>query len=129
MAHGAGPPLQQAAPDGKARLARIIEIGQQLHHLAAVQQLGVDAVEAHDVALARLDVELGRAVGQHDLAALGDHDVEVEVVGEALPQLQRMFEKAGVAVDHVVGADQRGVAADIAGTDIAALETATLVMP
>ena len=122
VAHGAGARLQDAAPDGPARLLGIIEIGQQLHHLAAVEQFGVDAVEPHDVAAPRKGIELHRADGEHDLAALRDHAVEIELVRQAFPQLQRMLEELGVAVDHVVGADERGVAPDIAGADIGALE-------
>ena len=41
---------------------------------------------------------------------------------EALPQLQRMLEELGVAVEHVVGAHQGGVAADVARTDVVALQ-------
>ena len=122
MARRAGPALQQPAPDGKARIRREIEIGQKLHHLAAVEELGVDAVEAHDIALARQDIELRGAMGQHALAALRQHDVEVEGMGQPLPELQGEFEELGVAVDHVVRAHDGGVAPDIAGADIAALD-------
>ena len=111
-----------AAPDRPARFPGIIEIGQQLHHLAAVEQFGVDAVEPHDVAAPRKGIELHRAGGQHDLAAVRDHAVEIQLVGQAFPELQGMLEKLGVAVDHIVGADERGVAPDIAGADIGPLE-------
>ncbi len=122
VAHGAGAALQNAAPDGPARFPGIIEIGQKLHHLAAVEQFGVDAVEPHDVAAPREGIELHRVDGQHDLAALRHHAVEIQLVREAFPELQRMLEELGVAVDHVIGADERGVAPDIAGADIAALQ-------
>ena len=129
MAHGAGPLLQDAAPDGPAGVLGIIEVGQQRHDLAAVQQFRVDAVEAHDVAAPGIGIELHRAGGEHDLAAVGDHAVEIQFMGEAFPELQGMLEKLGVAVDHVVGADERGVAADVAGTDIGALEHGHIAHP
>jgi hypothetical protein len=122
MARRAGTSLQQPAPDGKARVGRKIEIGQKLHHLAAIEELGVDAVEAHDIALARQDIELRGPMGEHALAALRQHDVEVEGVGQPLPQLQGELEELGIAVDHVVRAHDGGVAPDIAGADIAALD-------
>ncbi len=118
VTHGAGAGLMDAAPDREARILRVVEIGQQLLDLAAVEQFGVDAVEAHDVAAPREHVELHRAHGEHDLAAVRDHAVVVQFVREALPQLHRMLEELGVAVDHIVGADERGVAADIARADV-----------
>jgi hypothetical protein len=111
---GAGPPLQQRPPDREARIARIIEVGQKLHHLAAVEKLGIDAVEPHDVAASRQHVEADRPMRHDDLAALRQHDIEVERMREAFPQLEREFEKLGVAVDHVIRAHDRGVAPDIA---------------
>src|SRR5690349_9018699 len=62
MTSGAGTALKEGAPDRKAGLARIVEIGQELHYLAAVEELGVDPIEAHDVAAARKHVETNGAV-------------------------------------------------------------------
>jgi hypothetical protein len=120
--HGAGARLHDGAIDRPARLLRIIEIGQKLLDLAAVEQLRVDAVQAHDVAAPREDIHLHRVHRQHDLAALGDHAVEVQLVGQAFPQLHRMLEEGRVAADHVVRADQRCVAAHVAGADVAPLD-------
>src|SRR3546814_7764867 len=62
--------------------------------LAAIEYLGVDAVEAHDVALARQHVELDGSVRQHDLAALRQHDVEIELVRQSFPQFHRKIGRA-----------------------------------
>ena len=122
MANGSGTGLVDGAIDRPARVFRIVEIGQKLHHFAPVQQFGVDAVEPHDVAAAGEDINLHGAHGEHDLAALGNHGIEVQIVTETLPQFQRKFEKSCVAADHVVGTDQRGIAADIAGADVGFLQ-------
>src|SRR5512138_604873 len=49
VTHSAATPLQQAALDGKARVLEV-EQRHQLADLLAVEQLGIDAVEAHGVA-------------------------------------------------------------------------------
>ena len=101
---------------------RVVEERQEPHHVLALHQLGIDAVQAHRIALAGQHVELSRTVREHDLASLREHHVEVQLVRQAFPQLQRVFEELGVARHQVVGAYQRGVAADIAGSQVSALE-------
>src|SRR6201995_5903245 len=49
--HCTGAALQQSAVDWKSCFVRVIQIRQHLHDVAAVEQLRVDAVQAHDVAL------------------------------------------------------------------------------
>ena len=84
---------------------------------ASVEQFGVDAVDAHGVAAPRIGVALGVGMVEVDDAALADHRVVVEVLLHALPQLHRQLVEAGIAGKHVVGADDGGVAAGIAGAD------------
>src|SRR5487761_968814 len=50
VADGTCPPLQQPAADRKAGRRRVVEVRQETLYLAAIQQLGLDPVEAHDVA-------------------------------------------------------------------------------
>ena len=61
-------------------------------------------------------------VRQHHDAALREHDVVVERLRQALPQLQRMVVERGALVEQVVGADDGGVAAGVAAADPAFLE-------
>jgi hypothetical protein len=57
-----------------------------------------------------------------DDAALRHHGIEVEFLLQPLPQLQGKFIEGIVAGEQVVGADNGGVAADIAGAEPALLE-------
>jgi hypothetical protein len=50
-------------------------------------------------------------------AALADHRVVIEILLQSFPQLHREFVKRDVAGQQIVGADDRGVAADIAAAD------------
>ena len=116
MAHRAAAPLQQAALD---REARIVEI-EERHHLAhrlAVEQFGIDAVDPHGIAAPRKGIALRIGVEEIEHAALRHHGVEIEILLEPFPQLHRPFVERVVAGKHVVGADDRGVAADIAGAE------------
>jgi len=122
MAHGARAALQQSAVDREAACGRVVEVGEHAHQRSAIEQLRADAVQEHDVALAGERIELALAMGEPDLAALRQHDVVVEGVGQALPELQREFEELGVAGQLVVRAHQRGVAPDIARADAGLLE-------
>ncbi len=119
--HRAAARLQQPAADRKARIVEIDERHQRAH-LLAVEQLGIDAVQPHGVAAPRIGVALRVGVEQVQHAALADHGVVVEVLLEPLPQLHRPFVERQVAGQQIVGADDGGVAPDIAGADIALLD-------
>jgi hypothetical protein len=121
VAHCAAAPLQEAALDGKARIV-IVEEGIHLAHRIAVEQLGIHAVDAHGVAAPREGVALRIGVTEVQDAALRDHGVEVEVLLEAFPQLHRPFVEGVVARQQVVGANDGGVAADVARTQPALLQ-------
>ena len=56
-------------------------------------------------------------VGEHHDAARRIHDVVVELLGEPIPQLQRMVVNAGALVIEIVGADDGGVAAGVAAAE------------
>ncbi len=121
VARRAAAPLQQAALDRKARIVEI----QERHHLAhavGVEQFGIDAVDAHGVAAPRIGVALRVGMVEVQDAALADHRVVVEVALHRLPELHRQLVEADIAGQQVVGADDRGVAAGIAGADPALLQ-------
>src|SRR5690242_16047552 len=55
MAHRAGSRLEQPAVDRKAAAPGVIEEWEEALHVGAIEELAVDAVESHDVALAGQD--------------------------------------------------------------------------
>src|ERR1700722_14039042 len=88
MAYGAGSSLEQSPVDGKAALRRVVQEGQKPLHVGAIEQRALDAIQAHGVALTGQHIELNGTVRQYQLSALGQHDVEIELVGQPFPQLQ-----------------------------------------
>ena len=106
---------------GKRALS-IVEEGIHLAHRLAVEQFGVHAVDAHGIAAPGEGVALRIGVTEVQDAALRDHGVEVEVLLEALPQLHRPFVEGVVARQQVVGADDGGVAPDVARAQPALLQ-------
>ena len=91
-------------------------------HAVAIEQLGIDAVQPHRVAAPREGVALRVGVIEVEHAALAHHRVVVEVLLQPLPQLHRPFVERLVAGQQVVRADDGGVAARIAGADVALLQ-------
>jgi hypothetical protein len=67
-------------------------------------------------------------VKQVERAALAHHGVEIEGALETLPQLQREFVEAHVGGLEVVGADDGGVAGDVAEAEWAALEDGDVIL-
>ena len=55
---------------------------------------------------------------QQDLTARAEHHIEVQLVRERIPELEREVIELGGARQHIVGAHDRRVAPDIAGADI-----------
>ncbi len=121
MAHRAAALLEQSAADGKARIVEIDE-GDELAHLLAVEQIGVDAEEPHGVAAPGIGVALRVRMEDVEHASLAYHGVVVEVLLEPFPQLHRPFVEREIAGQQVVGADDGGVAPDIAGAEIGLLD-------
>ncbi len=50
-------------------------------------------------------------------AALADHRVVIQILLQPLPELERMLVKRLIAVQEIVGTDDRGVAPDIAAAN------------
>ena len=116
-----GPPLQEAAIDGEARVVEVEERPAGAHLLAR-QQLRVVALQPHRVAAPGVGVELAVGVAEVQDAALRHHDVVVELLLEPLPELERMRVELAVAPEQVVRPHDRRVPPDVAAAEIAALE-------
>ena len=114
-------PLHQPAMHRKPRIVEI-QIGHQLAHLVAAEQLRILARQPHGVAAPRERVALPVGMVEIDHPALRHHRVEIQLLLQPLPLLQRMGEKRLIALKQVVGPHDRGVAPDIARAEIALLE-------
>jgi hypothetical protein len=62
------------------------------------------------------------AMRQHDQAALTQHDVEVEVLGQTFVQLQREVVETCAFREQIIGTHNGGVASRVAAADPAALQ-------
>ena len=116
VARRAAAPLQEAALNWEAR---IVEIQERRHaaHIVGVEQFGIDAVESHRVATPGVSVALCVGVEEVHDPALADHRVVVEVLLQPLPQFHRVFVERDVAVEAVIGADDRRVAPGVSAAD------------
>ena len=121
VAHRAAARLHQRAANREPGIVEIGE-GQIFAHLVARQQLGIDTGETHGVAPPHIGVPLRVRMEDVEDAALADHGVEVELLAQPLPQLHRALVEGGVARQQIVRANDRGVAPDIAGAEIALLQ-------
>ncbi len=92
MTGSAAARLQQASLNRKPGVVEI-EIGRHAFHRVAVEQLGVDAMQAHCVAAPRKCVALAVGVIEIEHAALRHHGVVIEVLLKPLPQLHAQFIK------------------------------------
>src|SRR5579883_3309170 len=114
--------LHHAAEDGVAGAAPDIED----RHLALQrldgQHFRIDAVEAESADPAPHLAELAAGLGHRHDAALREHEVEVELLRQPFPQLQRMLVEMRAVVPEVVGADDGRIAAGIAAADPSLLE-------
>ena len=86
------------------------------------QPLVVDAVQPVGVDVALEALHVMDVVRQHHDAALGEHDVVVQLLAEPFPQLERMVVEPGALVVEVVRADDGGVAACVAAAEPALLD-------
>ena len=114
---GTGTALHQAPENGKACRIADIESGDQFLDLLRIHKLAVDAIQSHLVATPRIDVQLGQGVSEIDHAALREHHIIVEIVGQGLPHFHRGFVEVLVLGQQIVRADRRCIAADIAGAE------------
>ena len=117
VAGRAAAPLQRRAHDRIARVFRDVERRAEFLRLLGRQELVVDAVQPVGVDVALQHLEVVHIVRQHHDAARRIHDVVVQILGEPVPQLQRVVVDAGALVIEVVGADDGGVAAGIAAAE------------
>ncbi len=106
--------LNCRADDRVTGVFRAVQVRDFLGDLLAVEQFAVHTVKpvGADTALGVAHVLQG--VAQVVYAALGEHDVVVQVLGQAFPQFHRVFIKVGRFVPQVVGAHDGGVTRGIA---------------
>ena len=121
MPHRAAAGLQQPALDRKPRVVEIEERREPAHAFA-IEQFGIDTVHSHRIATSRKGVALAVRMVEVQHAALADHGVVVEFLLQPLPELHRQFIEREVSRQQIVGADDRGVTADIAAADPAFLQ-------
>ena len=121
MPHRAPAPLQKAAIDGKACIVEI-EIRHHLAHPLPVEQFGIHPMQAHGIAGAGIGIALAIRMAQHQHPTLADHGVEIEILFEPFPELEGFFIERVVFFQQVIGADDGGVAAHIARTDMVLLQ-------
>ena len=122
MARRAGPPLPDAAEHRIARLRRDIEKRQNAAHVVDAEEFGIRAVDLHGVDGARRHLHLRLAMGERDDAALGQHDVVVEIAAEPLIELQGHLVERRALGEEIVGAHDGGVAPGIAAAEPALLD-------
>ena len=125
VACGASPSLQQSAGNGVVAVE--IDEGDDIFHLLGRQELGIDPVQVVCVAAAPDLVHLVLAVGQEHQTALREHQIEVELLAEPLPQPHGVLVESRRFIGEVVGADDRRVAAGVAAPDPALLQHSDIV--
>ena len=114
--------LQRGAEDWITGVLRAVQVRDHLRHLPGIDHFTVDAVEAvgADPALDVAHVLQGVTEAEH--AALGKHYVVVDVLGQAFPQLHRVFIETCRFVPQVVGTNDGGVARGVATAQPAFLD-------
>ena len=122
VARVAAASLQRAAQDRVARLRRGVEDRAERLDLRGRQQLGVHRVQPVGVDAPGRLLQVVDVVDQVQHAPLAEHQVVVELLREALPELQRMLVEGGAFVPQVVGADHGGVAPGVAAAEPALLQ-------
>ncbi len=94
----------------------MLRIGQKALASSGRQPFVVDAGKAIGVDMALADLDVMGVVREHHHAARRIHDIVVELPGETLPQLQRVFVERGRFLPEIVGAQDRRVAAGVAAS-------------
>lgn len=122
MPRRAGAPLQRRSNDRVTGRRRNIERRAELLRLLRRQPLVVDAIQAvrMDVALEGLDIV--NVVREHHHAALGIHDVVVQILGQRFPKIERAVIKTRALVIEVVRADDSRVATRVAAAEPALVD-------
>ena len=122
VACGAAAPLQRRAHDRIARGPARVEQRLEPLDLLGRQELAVDPVQPVGMAAAPDLLQVVHGMGEVHHAALAEHDVVVQLLAQALPELDRVVVDPGALVPQVVGADDRGVAPGVAAAEPALLE-------
>ncbi len=120
---GAAAPLQggAAAPDS-AWQAAMLSGGQNAFACSGVSHSLSTPFSAVRVDVALEHLHVMDVVREHHHAALAEHDVVVQLLRQALPELHRMVVERRALVEEIVRADDRGVAPGIAAADPALLQ-------
>ena len=119
---GAPAALQRRAQHRVARVRGDVDDRAECLDLLGRQPLAVDAVQPVGLDPADALAHVGQVVREVEHAALAEHQVDVELLVQALPQLERVLVQRAAFVPEIVGADDRGVAAGVAAPDPALLE-------
>ena len=114
--------LQGGTHHGMADVRRDVERRAERLGFLRRQPLVVDAVQPVGIDVALEALHVVHVVREHHDAALREHDVVVELLRQALPQLEGMLVDGGALVLEVVGADDGGVARRVAAADPPLLE-------
>ena len=122
VARDAGARLKARAEDRIAPVGRDIDQGNAPFHLLSVEHERIDAVEVVGVDPALDVAHVLQRVAQIEDAALAEHDVEVQVMGQPLPELERVLVEKGGLVPEIVRADDGGVARRVAAAEVALLD-------
>ena len=107
----------------------MLRIGQKALASSGRQPFVVDAGEPVGVDVALDDLNVMGVVRQHHHAARRIHHVVVQLLRQALPQLQRVLVEGGRFLPQIVGAHDRRVAAGVAAPEPALLEHGDLRQP
>ena len=117
VAHDPARGVEHAAEDGEARAVGDVQRRDEFLAL-----LGVDQLAVHPVELGRRHVHAeglqGRvAVGQVEVPAVVEHQVEVQLFGEQRPEVEGLLVERDVLLGALVGAHDGRVAAGRAAAD------------
>ena len=99
-----------------------IEAGRQLGDVVGEDQLGIDAQVLVHLGAPAHGPDGGIGVGQRQMAALGVLQVEVQLVAQPAPEIQRLGVELHTLRGEVVGPHDGGVASRVAAAEIALVE-------
>ncbi|MNC38062.1 hypothetical protein D3C75_866520 [compost metagenome] len=117
MACGGAVDVPQASQHRQVTRVQV-QAGHQFADLLAVDHFRAATEVLVDLGALAEGAHGGVGVRQGELAALGIHDVEVELVRQVLEHAHRFCVKAHTLTGEVVGADNRGVACGVATAQV-----------
>ena len=122
VAAGAAARLVVGAEDRIAAVGIVVDDRHDLLHLGRRDHAAVEAGEPVGVRGALEGAELVLGLAQHEHAARGEHDVEVQLLRQVLVERASELVDGDRRVLEVVGADDRGVAPGVAAAEPALLD-------